>query len=88
MMGYYNGNGWSGWMVAMMMVWPIVLGLAIWAVVALTRDRAPRDTRNPLDPVDILNRRFASGEITQQEYVEARAVLNNENSREGDRSTA
>lgn len=87
-MGYYDGYGWSGWMVAMMLVWPIVLGFAIWAVVALTRDRAPRDKGNPLDPVEILNRRFASGEITQREYVDARALLNNENSREGHSSTA
>ena len=38
MMGYY-GSGWNGWAVVMMLAWPVLLGLAVWAVVVLTRDR-------------------------------------------------
>lgn len=37
MMGWYDGYGWSGWMFVMMLGWPLLLGLAAWAVVVLTR---------------------------------------------------
>ena len=37
MMGWY-GDGWSyGWMFAMMLGWVVLIALAVWAVVALTR---------------------------------------------------
>ncbi|HQR80212.1 MAG TPA: SHOCT domain-containing protein [Actinomycetota bacterium] len=82
MMGYNNGYGWGAWMLVVMMAWPIVLALGIWAVVALTRDRGTRPGAGLNTPLDILNRRLASGEITEQEYISARSIMNNGESRE------
>ncbi len=81
MMGYYGSNGWHGWMGIAMWIWPLVLGLAVWALVALTRDRRPPARGSADDPKDILKRRFARGEIPQEQYLEAVAILENGNSR-------
>lgn len=76
MMGYY-GSGWNGWAVVMMLAWPVLLGLAVWAVVVLTRDRravpSPRSS-----PREILDARFASGELSEEDYVRSRHLLNND----------
>ncbi len=77
MMGNYNTYGWNGWMVAVMLAWPVLLGLGIWAVVALTRDRTHTQKVTRETPVEILNRRLAAGEITEEEYARTRHVLNN-----------
>lgn len=69
MMGYYN-YGWNGWMIAMMMVWPLLIGVAVWAVVAMTRDRGK------VRPRDILDQRLARGEVTVEQYQQALDLLN------------
>lgn len=72
-MGWYH-DGWSsGWMVVMMVGWVGLIALAVWAVMALTR----REDPPPQTPAarDILDNRFASGEISQTEYVEAKRLL-------------
>ncbi|MEU7054989.1 SHOCT domain-containing protein [Streptomyces sp. NPDC046197] len=77
---YWNGGG-SVWMVFMPLVWIVLLGLFVWVVVRLTQhpmDRgsgqgprqSPRET-----PEEILDRRFASGEINADTYAEARERL-------------
>ncbi len=80
MMGYYNSYGWNGWMLIVMLVWPLILAAALWAVVAITKDRSR--SRAQETPMEVLKRRFARGDITQQEYLEHRAVLKNDSSRE------
>jgi putative membrane protein len=77
MMGWYN-DGWSyGWMFAMMLGWTVLIAAAVWAVVALTRTRqsptAPPSGRE--SAVDLLDRRLAAGEITPDEYLAVRSVL-------------
>jgi putative membrane protein len=56
----------------MMYFWAIFLGIAIGAAVyfGLERGNFQKD-----DPVDILKRRFANGEIDEEEYEERKAVL-------------
>ncbi|MFG2121985.1 SHOCT domain-containing protein [Streptomyces sp. NPDC048710] len=77
---YWNGGGWA-WMVFMPLLWVVLLGLVIWAVVRLTHPaghdssshgwkQPPRET-----PKEILDRRFASGEIDAATYTEARERL-------------
>lgn len=68
MMGYYN-YGWNGWMIMMMMVWPLVIAVAVWAVVAMTRDRGQSSPR------DILDQRLARGEVTHEQYLQALDLL-------------
>jgi len=87
MMGYYNTYGWNSWMLIVMLVWPVVLAGAIWAVVAITRDRpGTQRTIAEENPMEVLKRRFARGDITEQEYLESRAILKNDDSREVQRS--
>jgi putative membrane protein len=78
MMGWY-GNGWSyGWMVVMMLGWAVLIAVAVWAVVALTRrgDRADGRAAGPAPTArQVLDGRFAAGEISQQEYIDARRLL-------------
>ncbi|MFB9904310.1 SHOCT domain-containing protein [Allokutzneria oryzae] len=77
---YWNGGGWA-WMAFMPLLWIVLIGLIVWAVVRLTQrhvggdhgqDRGwpPRET-----PEEILDRRFASGEIDADAYTEARERL-------------
>lgn len=82
MMGYYTSYGWNSWMLILMLVWPVILAAAIWAVVVVTRDRSGKGHEDQDAPLDILKRRFANGAITQQEYRDARAILENGTSRD------
>ncbi|WP_442818691.1 SHOCT domain-containing protein [Streptomyces sp. NBC_01320] len=79
-MMYWNG-GWA-WVTLMPLLWIALIGLVVWAVLRLTQHsagrhdatddprKAPRET-----PEEILDRRFASGEIDAEAYTEARKRL-------------
>lgn len=76
MMGWYHdGTGWGGWLVmtiAMVAFWALV----IIAVVALFRGSTNgRDSTSGHDPMDILDQRFARGEIDEDDYHARAAVL-------------
>ncbi|MGW3204196.1 SHOCT domain-containing protein [Streptomyces sp. NPDC001135] len=78
-MTYWDG-GWV-WMAFMPLLWIALIGLAVWAVVHLTRhptgrgDGADRGWTHRETPEEILDRRFASGEIDADAYHEARKHL-------------
>ena len=81
-MGQYVSGGWQAWMFLVMCIWPLLLGLAVWALVALTRDRpAMRANTAADDAKEMLKRRFASGEISRKDYFEAVDILENGSSR-------
>lgn len=70
MTGFEWGMGLGGWL---WMILGIVLVIAlVWAVVAAIpgRDRTTGD-----EPARILKARFARGEITQEQYEQARGLL-------------
>lgn len=47
-MMWWPHEGWgSGWMVVMMLVWVVLLGFGIWAVVALYPGPVPASGRAP-----------------------------------------
>ena len=53
----------GGWM---MIVWVVVAGLIVWAVIAITRrGSAPSEHKAPLD---IAKERYARGEISKEEF--------------------
>jgi len=79
MMRYGDGGvGWGGWiaMVAMMVVF---WGAIAWVIVTLIRrpsSGAPGPAeRAPSPPLQILDERYARGEIDDEEYQRRRAVL-------------
>lgn len=73
-MGYGWGMGPVGW-IFMGLFWIAVIGLVVWAVVSLLpggRSAGPRGTERP---EEILDRRFALGEIDAEQYRRAREEL-------------
>ena len=73
MMGWYHDSmGWGGWLLmtlAMVAFWALV----VFAVVALFRGTDPRADRRT--PEQILDERFARGEIEEMEYQARRDAL-------------
>ncbi|MBB5157537.1 putative membrane protein [Saccharopolyspora phatthalungensis] len=72
--------GWDGgmfWMTLMPLVWIVLIGLIVWAAVTLTRGGSRRyhDQGRGETPEEILDRRFASGELDADDYQKARATL-------------
>ncbi len=67
--GMMNGWGgmWLGWI-----FWLVILGLIIWGVVTIVNNTRVRDERKNLPPgedaLDILKKRYARGEIDQQQF--------------------
>ena len=77
MMGWYHdGVGWGGWLVmafSMVAFW----GLVVCAVIVIfrsSRDERSGAARSP-DALDILDQRFARGEIDESEYHARAEVL-------------
>jgi putative membrane protein len=66
------GGGWLIGMGMMLVFWVAVILLVIWAV----RSLFPRQSRSAQDQaLEILQRRYAKGEINAAEYEQARARL-------------
>ncbi len=65
-------DGWGmtlgGWV--WMGVWIVALLVMVWLIVGGTRDRGPRE-----DALEILRARFARGEISREEFEQARDIL-------------
>jgi putative membrane protein len=74
MMGYGWGMGLAGW-IFMGLFWVVVIGLVVWAVIALLPGSRPAGQGRPETPEQILDRRFALGEIDAEQYRRAREVL-------------
>jgi len=77
MMGWGSGGwGWMGGlgMVLMVIIWVGLIALIVWGVSALTRGHSG-GAPTMESPRQILDRRFASGEMDAGQYAEARRVL-------------
>jgi len=75
MMGYGWGMG-VGW-IFMLVFWVALIALIVWVVTRLLPTSGTREASGDRTetPEEILDRRFASGEITPEEYEKARDVL-------------
>lgn len=62
------GMTWAGWL--WMAVWIVALIVMVWLIVGSSRDRHADE-----DALEILRARFARGEISQQEFEQARSAL-------------
>jgi putative membrane protein len=76
MMGWYGGGmGPLGWL-AMGLFWLILIGLIVWLVVRLLPGSSVGSTRDTGEaPLEILDRRLASGEIDLDTWQAQRAAL-------------
>ena len=75
--GMHDSDVGAGWMIVMMLVMVVFWGLVILGIVWLVREfgHPSRRAVGSDDPLTILDRRFANGEITAKEYEERRRVL-------------
>jgi putative membrane protein len=78
---YGDGMGWAGWLM-MSLTMVAFWGLVIFAVVAIFRGTSQSrhhsgsgDGDAPQDPKQILDQRFARGEIDAEEYRARQEVL-------------
>jgi putative membrane protein len=72
--GTHTGLGWAGWTLmtlGMIAFW----GAIVWAVIAVLRARNAYRQPPSARPGEILSGRLARGEITEEEYVRARDLL-------------
>ena len=78
MMWWYGGSGWGGWLVMglmMVLFWGLLIfgGIAAWRAVN-RGDREPRPVGGR-SPEQLLDERFARGEIDEDEYTRRRELL-------------
>jgi putative membrane protein len=69
-MGMYEGYHFAG----MHLLWWIVWALVLFRIFASPYSPFRRKTKIE-SPLEILNRRFASGEITQEQYMDHKTIL-------------
>ena len=67
---YYDGYHYGG----MHFVWWFVWGILLFWIFATPYD-VPCQRRKKDSPLDILQKRFASGQITDEEYHEKKKIL-------------
>jgi putative membrane protein len=72
-MGWYGIGPWM-WL-SMGLFWLLLIVVIIWLVARLTPMRRYGDTRQAEAPEEILDRRFARGEIDIETYQAHRAAL-------------
>ncbi len=59
---------WFGMMGGMFLFWIVIIGLAVLLVRALFQPNRSRGTDTPPTPRQILDQRYARGEITREQY--------------------
>ena len=76
MMGYGFDGGTLGWiwMFGGLLVMVGFVVLIVWAVGSVSRGGTSREPERPT-PLDILRERYARGEITQEEFEQAKTTL-------------
>lgn len=72
--GRYNMMG-GGWL--MMLVPVLFIGLAIYAFMKISQNNSNNKTHNNSnnDALNILNKRYAQGEISEEEYIQKKNIL-------------
>ncbi|MDX3005053.1 SHOCT domain-containing protein [Kribbella solani] len=63
------------WSVIMVVLWLLIVGGAGWVTVRMIRQSRRHPPVRLPSPLDILERRFAAGELTQEQFDDARARL-------------
>lgn len=63
-----------GWIIFLASLWILLAGGAVWITISLVCRPRPHPASLP-SPLDILERRFAAGKMTREDFDEARARL-------------
>jgi putative membrane protein len=72
----HDGDVGTGWMIVMMLGMVLFWGLVVVGIVWLLREAIGRSHRGPgSDPLAILDRRLAEGQISVEEYEQRRKTL-------------
>jgi putative membrane protein len=73
----YMYGPWSWWMMLMPLLWLALIAVAVWVVVRIIRSTDAGSSARPPEetPLEILDRRYARGEIDDHAYATARARL-------------
>jgi putative membrane protein len=73
---WHMGDGWGWWMLVNWIWFVGLLLLIFWAVRAIMGpgrpEPPPRETRPEADALEILNQRYARGELTDEEHERMR----------------
>ena len=80
MMGWGNhgyGMGWFGG-IFMILFWVVVIAGIVFAIRYMATGKEGFSGKKGSDPLDILKKRYASGEIDTEEYEERKKVLQSE----------
>ena len=75
--GFGMMNGFGG--IFMILLWIVIIGLGVWLIsglVSRTNTQSPSNLPLAESPLDILQKRYARGEITKEQYDEMRRDLN------------
>ena len=81
MMGWYGNSGGSGfWMwpfgwLAMILFWGVLVALCVMAFRLLTGSGHSGRTAPTASALDILKRRYATGEISREQFEEMQQVM-------------
>ncbi|HXK32882.1 MAG TPA: SHOCT domain-containing protein [Dehalococcoidia bacterium] len=68
-------DGWGWWMVFGWVWMALLIALVVWAVVAVTSREGSAQGRGEGDALEILRRRYARGEIDEEEFEQRRQRL-------------
>ncbi|GJQ64408.1 MAG: SHOCT domain-containing protein [Melioribacteraceae bacterium] len=62
--GFMGGGMWFGWL-----FWIVIIGLVIFLIVRLTNQKTgSQNIQSNENPLDVLKKRYARGEITKEEF--------------------
>lgn len=74
--GMHDGDIGTGWMIVMMLGMVLFWGLVVVGIVWLLREAIGRGHHGPgADPLSILDRRLAEGQISVEEYEQRKKTL-------------
>ena len=69
-----GGFGMGGFGIGMILAWLVPILLVVWAVKWFLDENSKRKTSTE-DPLDVLRQRYARGELSKEEFEDARATL-------------
>ena len=67
-MHYWGADAWGGWTLVHGAFWLLLLALLVFGAIALTR--RSRSSGEGSSALDVLNERYARGEIDRDEYLQ------------------